>query len=341
MIFVAVLTLASRAAVAQEATTSPPAGNDQPTATHSESPRPWAKGVDERAQEQALKLFHDGNARFARNDYTGAIALYRRALAAWDHPAVHGNLAVALIRLKRPVEAMHELKKALAWGRAPLSPHIYQELITSKALLDSQLARVAVACRAASVPVTLDGHDVMTCPGQTTRYALAGPHVIVARKKNYLTYAQRFDAAPGKVTRIEVSLVPLADAAIYERRLSGWVPWTVVGAGAAVTLAGVLLSRAAGSNIGQYDAEIDSTCPNGCRESTLPGAVLDLQSRATLEDRLAVSSFILGGATLATGAALVYLNRLRRVPVDSNGHRLTVVPTVSDKGWAASLSWSF
>jgi len=53
--------------------------------------------------EPALELFHDGNELFGKHEYATAVTYYRKALAEWDHPAIHGNLAVALINLEQPL----------------------------------------------------------------------------------------------------------------------------------------------------------------------------------------------------------------------------------------------
>jgi hypothetical protein len=45
----------------------------------------------------------------------------------------------------------------------------------------------------------------------------------------------------------------------------------------------------------------------------LPDDIQDLESRARLENRIAVGTMIVGGAVVATGIALVVLNRPRRV----------------------------
>ena len=66
--------------------------------------RPWAQGVPPERQEEALRLFQEANALFAESKYTQALARYRDALRAWDHPGVRYNTAVALIQ-SRPANS--------------------------------------------------------------------------------------------------------------------------------------------------------------------------------------------------------------------------------------------
>lgn len=301
------------------------AGNLPAFAQPDEADRPWAANVDPRDQQAALGLFREGNVYFGKNEYATAVTYYRKALAAWKHPAIHGNLAVALINLEQPLPAFEHLQEALRWGPTPLDPGIYQQLLTNQRLLHTQLARIEVACPV-PIEVTLDGSPI-SC-ASPPRYALAGSHQVVARRTGYVTFAKTFTAPAGRETRISITMMPLADAGVYERRYREWVPWTVAGAGTAVVLLGVVLKASADSNIRAYDAEIDRSCPNGCPESELPQAVRDLQTRATLESRLAISSFIVGGSALAIGVTLLYLNQPRYVGVDSEGRRLSIRPGV-------------
>jgi len=326
---VAVVVASGARAAAAQPTPPPPEPEPVPA-----PPRPWAEGVDAEHQTRALDLFREGNVYFAKNEYAAAVGYYREALEAWDHPAVHGNLAVALINLEQPLKALDHLDAALRWGPDPLDPGVYQQLETNRSMLHAQLARVEIGCEPV-MEVSLDGEPV-TCPA-AARYALPGPHQVVARQADHLTMAKSFEAPAGQLTQVGVTLVPLSEATEYERRYPEWVPWTVAGAGVAVTLVGALLNASAVADIDKYDREIARSCPDGCVYDDLPEAVRDLQSRATWERRAAATSFVLGGAALVTGATLVYLNRPREVRVDTEGRRVAIVPGVSrDAVWVGA-----
>ncbi len=49
------------------------------------------------------------------------------------------------------------------------------------------------------------------------------------------------------------------------------------------------------------------------REETLPAALADLKGRAETKSTIAVGVMIAGGATIAAGAVMLYLNRGREV----------------------------
>src|SRR5262249_43654840 len=82
--------------------------------------RPWAQGVSDQQQTQALDKFKQGNALFEDHQYANALTTYREAIAFWDHPAIRFNIAVSLIHLDDPVQAFENLESALRYGESPL-----------------------------------------------------------------------------------------------------------------------------------------------------------------------------------------------------------------------------
>ena len=64
--------------------------------------RPWAKGVSKERQEAAWEVFREGNALLKDSLFAKAADKYREALKSWDHPAIHYNLALALVNLDQP-----------------------------------------------------------------------------------------------------------------------------------------------------------------------------------------------------------------------------------------------
>src|SRR5690349_6782060 len=77
--------------------------------------KPWAQGVPEAKQKQATALFKEGNALLRDSFFKQAVDKYREAITYWDHPAIHYNLAIALINLDQPLEVYASLQKALKY----------------------------------------------------------------------------------------------------------------------------------------------------------------------------------------------------------------------------------
>src|SRR5947209_7866588 len=88
--------------------------------------RPWSRGVAAVEQKAALELFREGNALLKESLFVQAAAKYREALAHWNHPGIHYNLALALLNLDQPVEVYRQLEAALIYGPAPLDADKYE-----------------------------------------------------------------------------------------------------------------------------------------------------------------------------------------------------------------------
>jgi hypothetical protein len=287
--------------------------------------RPWAVGVPQDKQTSAFARFNQGNEAFARDDFQTAVARYREALAEWAHPAIRGNLAIALIHLDQPIEAYAQLESAFAFGAAPFDTTVYNQLQTNYKLLRGQLARIEIRGDVAGAVVLLDG--VERTAGK--HVIKAGAHELVARKPGFLTFTSRVVAAADTDTVIDVRLVPLEDASKLVRRWPAWKPWAVTAGGAALVLVGVGFELAAQSNVDDYELEVARACPSGCEESSLPGAVRGLKSRARWQNVAGIASLTIGGLGVAAGITAVLLNQPRRQRVDESG-RVVFAPMLGE-----------
>ena len=110
-------------------------------ALESSGERPWAKGVPQAKQEKAFALFRDGNSALKESLFVKAAQIYREALQSWDHPAIHYNLALALVNLDQPLETHEHLLAALKYGAAPLDSDKYEQALRYRALVEKQLAK--------------------------------------------------------------------------------------------------------------------------------------------------------------------------------------------------------
>jgi hypothetical protein len=306
---------------------------------HDPSERPWAKGVSDDARRQALGLFEEGNKLFEGSEYAAALARYREALKVWDHPAIRYNAAVALINLDQPLSANENLELALRYGAAPFNPETHQQALTYQKLLRGQLAQLKVTCAEADAEVTLDGKRLFASPGESTRWLLAGPHELVARKPGFLTETRSLNLLPGKPAVEAISLQESQTPRTKTvRRWEPWKPWAVVGAGAFVALAGVPVILDAKKNIDAFDKEIAS-CSQGTTDgcTAVPPRAVEARDRSHVESIVAVSLFTVGGLLLAGGAAMLIGNQPRVVP-DEPPIKATIVPTLGPGAFGLSLS---
>jgi hypothetical protein len=295
--------------------------------------------VAESAQNEALALFEEGNKLFETSQYAAALAKYRDALKAWDHPAIRYNAAVALINLDQPLAANENLELALRYGALPFSSDTYQQALTYQKLLHGQLAQLKVSCAEPGAEVTMDGAPLFVAPGETARWLLPGPHQIVVRKTGYLTETRSMTLLPAQPASEALVLQKIRSVRTHTvRRWSVWTPWVVAGSGVVVGAVGVPFMLDAKSNIDAYDNWISASCPAGCATSDVPQDVSDKRDLGRTENIVAVSLFSVGGAIAATGITMLILNQPRSVPFQKTA-RLSATPIIGTRtvGFAVAL----
>lgn len=273
------------------------------------SERPWAQGVTPEQQESARRLFEEGNALLQDSLFAQAAAKYREALAHWNHPGIHYNLALALISLDQPIEVYQALDKAMQYGEAPLDAEKLERARTYRTLLEQQLGRIEIVCEEPDAQVSLDGKVIFRGPGTHRTLMRVGEHTAVALKQGYLTRTRPFVMLPGKEVRLELKLISLDDATGAKRRWASWKPWAVAGAGAGVGLLGGVLYWRASANFDSYDQQFGELCSNGCQPDEISDDLDGTLSRAEWQQRIAIGSYVIGGAALATGLIMTYLNQ--------------------------------
>jgi hypothetical protein len=300
--------------------------------------RPWNRGVALEERRAARQLFLEGNRLFRIPLFARAAEQYTLALARWRHPAFHFNLAIAQLNLSQEVDARENLARAIEYGEAPLGGSEFQEARDQLAQVERQLGRIRVTCHTPGAQVSLDGTALFTGPGSEERWVAARSHEITAKKADHLSEARRVEIAAGQLQTLELKLITLGEATEGGRRWDQWKPWTVVAAGVAVTAAAGVVHALAARNFDRYDQEFlrlpcatmqDPKEP-GCPEDALPRALRDRLQRATRQQQFAVAGYAVGGAALAAGAVLVYLNRPRLLErsAEPTG-AVSVIPTLS------------
>ncbi|MEZ4399535.1 MAG: PEGA domain-containing protein [Kofleriaceae bacterium] len=291
-------------------------------------PPPWSVGVTDAAKAAAQGHVDAGNAQFLAGKFVDALAAYRAALAAWDHPAIRFNVVRCLIQLDRPVEAADELKLALRYGAAPLDDAVYAEAVTYDKLLANQIGELTVTCAQRDVAVTLDGVALATCPIEISRRLRPGAHQVVGTRPGYLTEAPTVIVLGGEPTRLALTLAPLAASARVVHRWSPAVPWLVFGGGLVVAGAGGLVDLSAAADAASYDRYVAQHCAErACDRDLELAAVAALETRAAQKSVIGTGLVVVGAGAAVTGAVMLYLNRARTVSDAPPRVTPTVTPT--------------
>lgn len=308
---------------------------------HADTPA-WSVGVTDAKKAEAQKFLEAGNALFLDRKYAEALEKYKSAVAAWDHPAIRFNIVRCLIQLDKPVEASDNLKQALKYGAAPLEEAVYTEALAYEKLLSNQIGDLTISCAQSDVRITLDGQPLATCPAKETRRVSPGPHQLVGTKHGLLPKTVEVVVIGGRTQEVPVKLDPLGQAAKIEHRWATWKPWVVFGAGFAIAGIGGALDLTAVSDMDSYDRTVAQNCSvTACLKGDPRLAdVAHLKTDAERTTKIAGSIMILGAATVATGAVMLYLNRGRTVYPESI-EKLTPSVTPLDGGAALSVSGAF
>ena len=326
---------ASPTPAASKDATPPPSGaaktaastSQPPAAPASPSARPWADGVSQANQQQALRIFREGNGLLKQAVFAQAADKYREALTYWDHPAIHYNLVLALLNLDRPTEVLEHLNKAMAYGAAPLDSEKFEQALQYKMLTERQLSRLVVRCDLEGAVVSMDGQELFVAPGKYEGYVRPGPHSIVAKKEGFMNSEISPSLVAGTLSEFDMVLIAAGDMTQYRRLWPNWRPWTVFGAGLAIAAVGVGLHLKGRSDVSSFDDDIDdlkTTDVVGETDNAMLGFKYEDGAEKYLfnehirkrdsglrNQKIAMVMYGVGGAAIVTGAVLLYFNRLR------------------------------
>lgn len=266
--------------------------------------RPWAQGVPPDKQKAALELFRTGNTLLKESVFVQAAEKYRQALALWDHPAIHYNLALALLNLDQPTEVYEHLVAAMRYGVAPLDIEKMEHARAYKNLIERQLASLEVTCDEPGATVSMDGQKLLSAPGKFEGRVRPGAHTFAVSKEGHPPTTVSRTLHADEKTSLALKLFTDEDLTRYRRRWSAWKPWAVLGAGVAVAVTGGALHMQARKSYDDFDSHI-AEC-GGCVPTP---DVTQMRTRGDSMQQLAFGAYAVGSAAVVTGAVLAIINR--------------------------------
>jgi hypothetical protein len=270
--------------------------------------KPWSKGVPLEARAAASELFQEGRKLYRESLFVLAAEKYRAALARCDchHPAIHYNLMLSLVNLDRPIEMYENLMASMENGLAILSKERFEQAKNFQVLLEKQLVALDVRCDVPGAKVTFDGRPLLESPGRFNGMVRPGLHTILAAKDGMVPNQVLRQLDGGQKVALNLELRSEEELTEYRRRWPAWKPWAAVGAGAAVAIASGVLQFAAVQKTRAADRSV-VTC-SGCN----PRSYLTRERlNAASMEKVAIVGYSAGGAAVAAGAILAYLNRAR------------------------------
>jgi hypothetical protein len=309
--------------------------------------------ADEKAAEMA---FREGNERLNDGLFVKAVESYRKALARWDHPAIHYNMALALFNLDQPIEVYEHMTKALQYGADPLEKDKYDHGKEYLRLVTGQLADIEVSCDKVGAKVSVDGKQVFVAPGRYAAKVRVGKHTFFADKEGYNARVEAPFVGAGETFRINLKVYTTPELTRYSRKWDrAWVPYAVMGGGAAFALGGALFQLSAQSSYDRYTTLVDmcNTATAGCSTDPANPQIAEINKARDSGDTKRLMGFIgygLGGAAIATGIVLAYVNRSRPYQITpeqlesqkaSAPSSIAIVPVVSPEAVGATVQGHF
>lgn len=307
-----------------------------------DSKKAWFEDTTEAERQRAREIFLEGNRLIYVPAFAEAAQKYQEAIDIWENPAFYYNLAIAQINLLQPTAAYQSLQKSLRYGPVPLGQDKYDRALEYMKSLEAQLARVRITCKQPGVEVSMDGRMLFVGPGTYEAVVQPGAHQLVASKEGYLTESRQLVGTPGQESQVELRL-RLATQVLTARRFAVWKPWAVV-AGSAVLLGGAAyLDFKTSSDFDEFDTAFHSRCPAGCVDSQLPAEFTDQLSQARTQQDIALATYAVGGALLATGAVLLYVNRERVIRIDDDNEPspVSLIPVITTESAGLSAGIRF
>ena len=251
------------------------------------------------------------------------------------------------MNLDQIIEAHHNYRRARRYGPVPLGGDRYEQAQRYMTLLGNQLAELRIACDTPGAVVVLDGKPLFTGPGRERVLVRPGRHRVEANKVGReddirdLVLEPRDQKTLALRLQMPVRMVPV-------RRWAAWRPWGVVGGAALLLAGGAAIDRATTRSFDVLDRRFYARCADsrGCVRDQLPEGFA--RRRRTIQHRqwAGRAIYTAGGAALAAGAVLVYLNRermeRRRTPPDkAKIGQLSTHLTISPDAAGISMRLSF
>ena len=200
-------------------------------------------------RDTARRLFDEGTRLLKESLFQQAVDKFKAALTHWDHPAIHYNMALALLNLNDPLSLHEHLRQALRYGPKPFEEDKFNVAKGYLRLVENQLATVDLSCNEPGAVVTFDGREMFTAPGHQTFLVVPGAHIAAASKAG---------ARPTEWTRILVA----GETTTFDLKVDMNATRDNVIAAVALAIAaggiatGLVLDRLAN------DSEASAYCPN-------------------------------------------------------------------------------
>ena len=182
------------------------------------------------------------------------------------------------------------------------------------------------------------GQLLFTAPGEHVGLLKGGPHAITAAKEGYVTTTLDLMLAAGQTKTFELTLHTPDEEFEYRRLWPQPLPYAIMAAGAVIAVTGFLFRQGAVAAFADFNRRVNScmTLMNG--GCPLSEDLTAVRARGYTLQGFELGAFALGGAIAATGAILLYVNRLQPYKINLDVKSATLAPFILPGGVGATFA---
>jgi hypothetical protein len=275
-------------------------------------PNAGYKTVSKANEDCARNAFRQGNDLLNNGLFPQSVARYRDAINCWDHPAIHYNLALALINLDKPIEVFEQLNLAIQYGADPVGQDKFDHAKEYLKLVAGQLADIEVSCDMKGAKIAVDGKEAFIAPGTYKAKVRVGKHTFYGEKEGYNARVTAPFIGPGDTYRIELKLYTIPELTRYRCKWNCGTrtPYYILAGGAVAGIAGGIFEFMASSSYKDFNEAVArcNTPAMGCDTATA-GSIIDKRNSGDTKRAIGYVGYGVAGAAIAAGAVILWLNR--------------------------------
>jgi hypothetical protein len=174
----------------------------------------YAAEPDPRAEARAL--FQEGVALAEADRWAEALDAFRRSNDLVARPSTSYNIANALYRLDRPVDALAELDEHDRMPEVLTNPNAQARSGELRTLVGTAIAEIELSVSPASAKVFIDGWPTSLDGARRTLRLNPGSHFVQVTRDGYHPQRQEVRVRRGGRQSLRIALEPIEPAAVTE-----------------------------------------------------------------------------------------------------------------------------
>ncbi len=261
--------------------------------------------ASENASREAAKHFQRGVDLYNDGDFRGALVEFRKAYQVWPRANVLYDIGQTEYQLLDYASALKTLERYLA-ETGPNATH-RQEVESTVEVLRGRVGRILLTTDGGACDVLVDDQPSGTTPLDAPLLVSVGPRKIAVHCAGDRAAIKRLEVAAGETVRVELKVPPAQTATVHTALTTppkdtapsvpgkGWVTgWIASGVLVAATIA-------LGTTTLVEESKLTSM------RNSFPAVKADIDRQAALTTGLAITSDILGAASIAAVGVSTYL----------------------------------